>query len=601
MVATQQAPATATTAAFDPAALPAGGGQYQARVRALGDANRLAGQFTTAAGAITFLSAPTGVNQAFDPNVPVLRVTWAAAPGAAGYTARVVDLDHNRQMVASQAVPPNAASANFDPTRFTTAGGNYLAEVQATGGGTAIDSPFAAAPAATRIVFNYALQLNGPGALVAIPAGPALNVGTGDFTVEAWIKPAAPGTIISRKGSSGGAGNGGFLLVLRPDHTFKLATDNGSGFYEVDSQPTNIMDGQWHHVAGVRQAGQLTIYLDGQPVPAAVRNNGPTPMNIDNGLRLLLGQTDQSQEPYRQYGGLMNDAKFWAGRALSPAEVMLSMEGLLSPQERGLAGYWSFRNRTAADLTGHRLDGALQGPAAFVAPGSPQGQIQAAIRSSLLADYPLLGNANDISGHGYNATPTAQVTWGAGPFGQAAAFLQPGANIQLPMSFPRYANNYTLSAWGYLQDYAALEGATAQWGNVAGRLAVKHADGQLAFWFYYDNATQANNQALTLYSKGKLALRKWQHVLVTYDHSHRLLDIYIDGVLDSRNDLSAKIVPTDRPHLPSYSSIGGFQGQAYAWGSALNGMAASVLLLNATATPLWARFLATATSARTLN
>lgn len=586
------ADATGTSTTFDPAALPVAFGTFQARVRATGDSDHLSSQIASAPTTTERLAAPTDVGQTYDGNAGRLNATWAAVARAAAYEARVIDLDHDRQVVATQSAAGDETHTSFDPATFATSGGNYLVQVKATGGEAVIDSALGESPSATRINLAYALNVSGAGAAVAVPAHPGFNVGTGDFTVEAWIKPAGAGTIISRKGTDPGPGNGGFLLVLKPDGTFKLATDNGFGFYEVNSQPTPALDGQWHHVAGVRRGEQLSIYLDGAPLNVAVRNNGPAPMNTDNNLRLLIGRTDQAQESYGQFSGLINDAKFWSRRALSQAEIVLSMEGLLSAQEPGLAGYWPFRNRTADDLSSSHANGTLLGPAAFAASAAPSGQVRDAIRRALVANYPLQGDARDIVA-GRNGTPTAQVGWGESPFGRAATFLQSRANIELPYNFPQ-PPNYTLSAWVYLQEYRSLDGDGAQYGNLAGRLSVRHSDGQLAFWFYYNST----NQALTFYSRGRLGLQKWQHVLVAYNHGSRALEIYIDGVLDSRHDLSGTVGPTDQPQFPNYSSIGGFRGQPYVWGSALNGAVANVLMLNTAAAPQWISLLSTVPGSR---
>jgi hypothetical protein len=571
----------------------AAGGQYQVQVRALGDATHLSSGVTSAEGAIVGLAVPGSVTQTYDPNVRRLNAAWAAVAHAITYELRVIDLDRDRQVAATQSVPATEMQVAFDPATFATAGGNYLVQVKATGGDGVIESAFGESSSATRINLAFALSLSALGSAVSVPMHPGFNVGFGDFTVEAWVKPTAPGTIISRKGTDGGRGNGGFLLVLRPDGTFKLATDSGDGFYEVNSQPTAALNGQWHHVAGVRRNGELSIHLDGNPLHVTVRSNASTPTNIDNGLNLLIGRTEQAQEQWNQFTGLVNDAKFWR-RALTQAEIVLSMEGLLTAQEPGLAGYWPFRNRTADDLSGSHANGNLLGPATFTASAVRSGPVREAIRSTTVAFYPLQGDARDIVG-GRNGAPTAQVGWGQSPFGQAALFVQPGANIELPYNFPD-SPNYTLSAWVYLQEYRSLDGDGAQYGNIAGRLSVRHSDGQLAFWFYYNRT----NQALTLYARNRLGLQKWQHVLVSYNHATRTLELYIDGVLDSRHDLSGTVGPSDQPQFPYFSSIGGFRGQPYVWGSALNGAVANVLLLNAEAAPTWVSLLSTVPGSRSL-
>jgi hypothetical protein len=82
-------------------------------------------------------------------------------------------------------------------------------------------------------------------------------------------KTRASGTVISRKATEGGAGNGGFLLVIKPGGLIKLATDNGFGFYEINTVATHISDGNWHFLTGVRQNSQLSVYVDGTLVSSS--------------------------------------------------------------------------------------------------------------------------------------------------------------------------------------------------------------------------------------------------------------------------------------------------------------------------------------------
>jgi len=194
----------------------------------------------------------------------------------------------------------------------------------------------------------FAIDIPANGNLTA-PNIAGYSVGTGDFTVISMVQPKKAGTIISKKGTAGGAGNGGFLVVVKPDQTIKFATDNGSGFYEVNSVATDILNGECHSVAAVRKSGTLSIYLDGIALPVTPRSNLPTPLNIDNSLALMLGATEQSQEPYNQYTGLIMNAGFWS-RALSTAEIAVAQFGKTTEVANGLQGFWTL-NYTLEDVS----------------------------------------------------------------------------------------------------------------------------------------------------------------------------------------------------------------------------------------------------------
>ncbi len=193
---------------------------------------------------------------------------------------------------------------------------------------------------------------------------PSYNVGVGDFTVSAMVQTNGPGTVMSRKGTEGGSGNGGFLLVIKEKGVIKFATDDGSGFYEVNSGPTTIFDGEHHAIAGVRISGQLKIYLDGKELSVTPRSNKDTPLNTNNTLPMMIGATEQQQEPYNQYSGIVMNAGFWSC-ALSESQIGLVMFGRLNGQEEHLAGFWSL-NWDLDDDSEHRNRLEANGNVAFV-------------------------------------------------------------------------------------------------------------------------------------------------------------------------------------------------------------------------------------------
>ncbi len=96
---------------------------------------------------------------------------------------------------------------------------------------------------------------------------PALRLDSGDFTVEAWVRPdEAPGAIVSKRDP--GSDNGWHLAL----------DDGGFPFFHVSIGANPLLtadlavnDGEWHHVALVYDSGsgQATFFLDGQPDASA--------------------------------------------------------------------------------------------------------------------------------------------------------------------------------------------------------------------------------------------------------------------------------------------------------------------------------------------
>src|SRR5579885_139338 len=223
-------------------------------------------------------------------------------------------------------------------------------------------------PAYTMASLGYALALSGNNNYVAMPANAAYNLGKGDFSVAAWIRPRTAGQIVSRKPTPGGAGNGGWLFVLNSDSTLKLATDDGFGYYQIITSPTNVMDGNWHYVAAVRQAGKLFAYQDGRQLNATVgTNRDQSPLDVNNSSRLLIGYTDQEQDPSKFFTGSVTHVELWRV-ARSGADILTSMFYGINSADPDLVGYWTFAGQSAQDLSPLANNGTFTGAVTFSAP-----------------------------------------------------------------------------------------------------------------------------------------------------------------------------------------------------------------------------------------
>lgn len=167
------------------------------------------------------------------------------------------------------------------------------------------------------------------------------NVGSGDFAVEGWVKPeTGGGTIVSRKPTAGGSGNGGFLLVLKPDGVIKLATDDGIGFYEVNSSAVNAYDGKFHHILGRRSGKTLEIYFDFTKVDVTERTNRYSGLNINNGLSMTVGATEQIQEPYNYFNGAIGECRVWKTAKIYTDQREWENTDWVDSDLIGMWGFW---------------------------------------------------------------------------------------------------------------------------------------------------------------------------------------------------------------------------------------------------------------------
>ena len=170
------------------------------------------------------------------------------------------------------------------------------------------------------------------------------NMGTADFTIEAWIFPvndAQTKTIISRRTSSS---SNGFALYV--DGTgkpvFKITGTSLTG-------STSVNDGQWHHVAVIRSTGTLSIYVD------ASTACGTTPVTSESlspsgTCDLWIGQDKGSE--FSGFNGQIDEVRIWnVARASSDIFGAQNHAQIISDltQTSNLKGWWRF-NAAVAQL-----------------------------------------------------------------------------------------------------------------------------------------------------------------------------------------------------------------------------------------------------------
>lgn len=180
-----------------------------------------------------------------------------------------------------------------------------------------------------------------------------------------------------------------------------------------------------------------------------------------------------------------------------------------------------------------------------------------ALKDSILAYYPLHGDIYDYSFNGINPESSQQLSYVDGIWGLAADFTKSSTVIKLP-TFNRYLNDYTLSAWVNMQDSQNIYPRPLEYGDIVGKLSVRHSDGKLLFCFEVDSDDSRESTATDYHSKGSLSVNQWHHVCVTYRNNNRTLSFFIDGLLDCSYDVSNCFYPPcRRPFFSDTITIGG--------------------------------------------
>jgi len=161
----------------------------------------------------------------------------------------------------------------------------------------------------------------------------SLDFGTGDWTVSAWIKTTQSGTGDENKGtiySKGADQTGGIRYTLAINEAtsgmITLTTDDDATKAQATGN-TPANDDLWHHVAGIRIAAQLLVYVDGAldgtgTVPEGYDLSGTTQTNAYVGV--IVDNRDGTL--FKYFTGEIDDVRIY-DYALSDTDL-LSAAGL---------------------------------------------------------------------------------------------------------------------------------------------------------------------------------------------------------------------------------------------------------------------------------
>ena len=181
-----------------------------------------------------------------------------------------------------------------------------------------------------------ALSYNGTNQYVTVPDASALDL-TNNFTVEAWIKPesfSASKGIVSKFNS---AGANGFSLTLGA-----TAPYSSISFCGQTTANGVLTAGKWYHVAGVVDAGIVTIYIDGMPV-----KTGTATTLAANADAMTIGRA--SATPV-YFAGTIDEVRIW-NDIRTQVELATNIFTELTPSaEANLVAYYNCNEGTGSTL-----------------------------------------------------------------------------------------------------------------------------------------------------------------------------------------------------------------------------------------------------------
>jgi len=157
---------------------------------------------------------------------------------------------------------------------------------------------------------GYSAYFDGSGDYLTTGGTGVGNFGTGDFTVEFWMKTTAGQSTATNIINSAATGTGNWGIILQSNKLRWNDAYTVTNLWEVDV--TNELDDNWHHIAIVRSSGTQSVYVDGVSKSAS---SGTFTDSADytaaGAYRIGLGNGNN-------YSGYLTDVRIVKGSVITP-------------------------------------------------------------------------------------------------------------------------------------------------------------------------------------------------------------------------------------------------------------------------------------------
>ena len=329
------------------------------------------------------------------------------------------------------------------------------------------------------------------GDYLSIPDNTVLNMGTSDFTLEAWIylssAPGSNATILNKDGKNAVTWPQYAILVnssYKVQASFSSVVNSGSYPTVLITSTTTLTQGQWYHVAVTRTGTNATLWVNG----VSNGTSASIPSTLNNGARpLLISYEDRGATPDPQYN---------------------------------FPGY----------ISNLRI---VKGTAVYTANFTPSTTPLTAItNTSLLCNFTNAGIIDNAKLNNLETVGNAQISTTQSKFGGSSMYFDgTGDWLTYNNTFTTQlqSGNFTIEGWLYLSTTGTAKYICAKGTSATGWAFGVNASNQLIF-----NYTSTNLTATTALSSGI-----WYHVAVVRNGTATgNLKIYLNGTLDATSGVA---------------------------------------------------------------
>lgn len=181
--------------------------------------------------------------------------------------------------------------------------------------------------------------------------GDVNDLGTSDFTIEAWVYldgNGSNGSKIINKGltTAGTPSNAGYGLRVHYGTSDLVQFSVGSSAGTVTTVSTVIsgFNGSWHHIAGVRQGTTLSLYIDCQLINTATTSSV---YNVNTSVPFAIGALVRNASSIDEYTeGKIDEVRIW-NVARSHGDICKYSQEYFCSIPNGLLAYYHMNENTA--------------------------------------------------------------------------------------------------------------------------------------------------------------------------------------------------------------------------------------------------------------
>lgn len=166
----------------------------------------------------------------------------------------------------------------------------------------------------------------------------------GNFTIEAWIKSSTTVTNMAVFQSYQQNTNiAGISFQTAGDNKIRIRSGKNTGAVQVTdfeqvTSATTVIDGAWHHVAGVYDGAHLIVYVDGVADGTSASWTNAAAYDANNKVR--IGCLNVTGADVTFWDGNIDEIRVW--NAARTAQQISDNKGvqLVPAVENSLVGYW---------------------------------------------------------------------------------------------------------------------------------------------------------------------------------------------------------------------------------------------------------------------